>query len=95
MSWSTVPLMPPGPAWKHGDPAQTLGNIVFMEHNNKRRILESNNAFEIKRSKQEQKRIERKNLGVKLMRDLMKVRHKLEVLYHQHRLAKMEQELQN
>ena len=29
------------------------------------------------------------------MRDLMKARHKLEVLEHQHRLAKMEQELQN
>ena len=28
------------------------------------------------------------------MRDLMKARHKLEVLEHQHRLAKMEQELQ-
>ena len=50
MSWSTVPTGLPG----HDDPAQTLGNFFFVEHNNKRRILENNNAFEIKRSKQEQ-----------------------------------------
>ena len=95
MSWSIVtPGLPGPPCGNMVTPAQTLGNIVFVEHNNKRRILENKKAFKIERSKQEQNRIERQNLGDKWMRDLMKARHKLEELEHQHRMAKMEEELQ-
>ena len=95
MSWSTVtPGLPGPPCGNMVTPAQTLGNIVFVEHNNKRRILENKKAFKIEKSKQEQNRIERQNLGDKWMRDLMKARHKLEELEHQHRMAKMEEELQ-
>ena len=95
MSWSTVtPGLPGPPCGNMVTPAQTLGNIVFVEHNNKRRILENKKAFKIEKSKQEQNRIERQNLGDKWIRDLMKARHKLEELEHQHRMAKMEEELQ-
>ena len=95
MSWSTVtPGLPGPPCGNMVTPAQTLGNIVFVEHNNKRRILENKKAFKIERSKQEQNRIERQNLGDKWMRDLMKARHKLDELEHQQRMAKMEEELQ-